>query len=150
MTFTCVLAHTHIHTHTRTHTHTCAHTHTLTHTHTHTKSLPSLSIKHTECYTHKSNTHKSPNKCKTPLFAAHPGSAYTSMPRMAAMVREILWGMSSALSENSSGEALSKVSIWVKVSDVWRPRSSSTLVKYSGKDITRFTAKQDSLSTEGP
>ena len=56
--------HAHMHTHTHTHTHTHAHTHTHTHT--------LLSIKHTEYYIHKSNTHKTPSKCKTPLFAARP------------------------------------------------------------------------------
>ena len=53
---------------------------------------------------------------------------------MEAIVCEILCGMTSALSENSSGLALSRVSIWVKVSEVWRPRSSRTLVRYSAKN----------------
>ena len=90
-----------------------------------------------------SNTHKFPVNVQTHFLLPIPQKkkkgkkkTYTSMPRIAAMVREILCGISSALSGNSSGEALSKVSIWVKVSDVCRPRSSSTLVKYSGKDIT--------------
>ena len=69
-TFTCVLACTNTHSHTYelmySLMHACMHAHTHTHTHT------LLSIKHTEYYIHKSNTHKTPSKCKTPLFAARP------------------------------------------------------------------------------
>lgn len=56
---------------------------------------------------------------------------HTSRPRVLAMVWANRCGISSARSENSSGRARSSASICVSVSEVWRPRSSRTLVRYS-------------------